>query len=210
MALKTAYPNSLLVLSYRDSSRKRQSRRKNELLLLSRYDNSPVGYNGSVVKYKEKIALYFLKKGIQARRLEYGNIIGFGIRPVTIPSTPILMLSTASFMKHKGVSRSQYLTGETMEIYRRKPKIESSKGRFGSTKHLSDQLQSCNLSKNSTLLLRALLLGERQEFPQDLRSYFSAARTFTCVSRKRTSHGSRSFFDLLLFFPSLFSSLAEN
>lgn len=31
-------------LSYRDSSRKRQSRRKNELLLLSRYDNSPIGY----------------------------------------------------------------------------------------------------------------------------------------------------------------------
>ena len=41
---KPHIPTAFRFLSYRDSSRKRQSRRKNELLLLSRYDNSPVGY----------------------------------------------------------------------------------------------------------------------------------------------------------------------
>ena len=41
---KPYIPTAFRFLSYRDSSRKRQSRRKNELLLLSRYDNSPIGY----------------------------------------------------------------------------------------------------------------------------------------------------------------------
>ena len=55
--------------------------------------------NGSIVKYKEKIALYF-EKGIQAQRYIEKSIFD----------------------------------RETMEIYRRKTKIESSKGYFGSTK----------------------------------------------------------------------------
>ena len=41
---KPHIPTAFRFLSYRDSSRKRQSHRKKELLLLSRYDNSPVGY----------------------------------------------------------------------------------------------------------------------------------------------------------------------
>ncbi|MBS1388039.1 MAG: ComEC family competence protein, partial [Barnesiella sp.] len=131
--------------------------------------------NGSIVKYKEKIALYF-EKGIQARRLEYGDIIGFEFRPKVIPpNTNPYAFDFASFMKHKGISRSQYLTGKQWKYIGEKPKSNLRKATSDLQKHLSDQLQSCNLSKNSTLLLRALLLGERQEFPQDLRSYFSAA-----------------------------------
>ena len=41
---KPHIPTAFRFLSYRDSSRKRQSHRKKELLLLSRYDNSPIGY----------------------------------------------------------------------------------------------------------------------------------------------------------------------
>ena len=123
--------------------------------------------NGSIVKYKEKIALYF-EKGIQARRLEYGDIIGFEFRPKAIPpNTNPYAFDFASFMKHKGISRSQYLTGKQWKYIGEKPKSNLRKATSDLQKHLSDQLQSCNLSKNSTLLLRALLLGERQEFPQD-------------------------------------------
>ena len=67
------------------------------------------------------------------------------------------------------------MTGKQWKYIGEKPKSNLRKATSDLQKHLSDQLQSCNLSKNSTLLLRALLLGERQEFPQDLRSYFSAA-----------------------------------
>ena len=41
---KPHIPTAFRFLSYRDSSRKRQRHRKKGLLLLSRYDNSPVGY----------------------------------------------------------------------------------------------------------------------------------------------------------------------
>ena len=86
--------------------------------------------NGSIVKYKEKIALYF-EKGIQARRLEYGDIIGFEFRPKAIPpnTNRFRLVHEAQRYIEKSI-----FDRETMEIYRRKTKIESSKGYFGSTK----------------------------------------------------------------------------
>ena len=163
--------------------------------------------NGSVVKYKEKIALYF-EKGIQARRLEYGDIIGFEFRPKAIPSnTNPYAFDFASFMKHKGISRSQYLTGKQWKYIEEKPKSNLRKATSDLQKHLSDQLQSCNLSKNSTLLLRALLLGERQEFPQDLRSYFSAAGLSHVLAVSGLHMGVVASLIYFLFFPlSLFKS----
>ena len=131
----------------------------------------PVTINGSIVKYKEKIALYF-EKGIQARRLEYGDIIGFEFRPKAIPpNTNPYAFDFASFMKHKGISRSQYLTGKQWKYIGEKPKSNLRKATSDLQKHLSDQLQS--------------------------KIVLFSSRTFTCVSRKRTSHGSRSIFDLL-------------
>ena len=83
--------------------------------------------NGSIVKYKEKIALYF-EKGIQARRLEYGDIIGFEFRPKAIPpNTNPYAFDFASFMKHKGISRSQYLTGKQWKYIGEKPKSNLSR-----------------------------------------------------------------------------------
>ena len=163
--------------------------------------------NGSIVKYKEKIALYF-EKGIQARRLEYGDISGFEFRPKVIPSnTNPYAFDFASFMKHKGISRSQYLTGKQWKYIGEKPKSNLRKATSDLQKHLSDQLQSCNLSKNSTLLLRALLLGERQEFPQDLRSYFSAAGLSHVLAVSGLHMGVVASLIYFLFFPlSLFKS----
>lgn len=159
--------------------------------------------NGSIVKYKEKIALYF-EKGIQARRLEYGDIIGFEFRPKAIPpNTNPYAFDFASFMKHKGISRSQYLTGKQWKYIGEKPKSNLRKATSDLQKHLSDQLQSCNLSKNSTLLLRALLLGERQEFPQDLRSYFSAAGLSHVLAVSGLHMGVVASLIYFLFFPPL-------
>ncbi len=136
--------------------------------------------NGSIVKYKEKIALYF-EKGIQARRLEYGDIIGFEFRPKAIPpNTNPYAFDFASFMKHKGISRSQYLTGKQWKYIGEKPKSNLRKATSDLQKHLSDQLQSCNLSKPSAVracimasfLLTAEFLDRRNS---SLNALFAAA-----------------------------------
>ncbi len=131
--------------------------------------------NGTIVEYDEKAALY-LEKSPDAKRLAYGDIISFEFRLQPIrPNTNPYAFDFASFMKHKGITRSQYVGQQQWIHLGEKPHSELWFFTSSLQRNLSGQIDSCHLSPHNTSLLKALLLGERQKFPQELRQYFSAA-----------------------------------
>lgn len=131
--------------------------------------------SGTIVEYNEKVALYF-EKCLDAQHLVYGDIISFEFRPQPIrPNTNPYAFDFASFMKHKGISRSQYIAQQQWIYLGEKPQSKLWAFTSSLQRKLSEQIESCHLSPHSASLLKALLLGERQKFPQELRQYFSAA-----------------------------------
>lgn len=130
---------------------------------------------GHTVPYREKVALYF-EKGLQARRLAYGDRVAFEFRlhPIRSNGNPG-GFDFAAFMRHKGITQSQYLSDTKWKKTGHAPRSYLRDRAATTQSKLSHRIDACGLSPHSTLLLKALLLGDRQEFPDEMRQHFSAS-----------------------------------
>ena len=129
---------------------------------------------GHTVPYREKVALYF-EKGLQARRLAYGDRVAFEfqLRPIKSNGNPG-DFDFATFMRHKGITQSQYLTDAKWKKTGHSPRSDLRDWASTTQSKLSRRIDACGLSPHSALLLKALLLGDRQEFPAEMQQHFSA------------------------------------
>lgn len=130
---------------------------------------------GEAIPYREKVALYF-EKSLQARRLDYGDQVAFefNLQPIDAGGNPG-DFDFASFMRHQGIVQSQYITDSKWRCIGHQPRSGFWKWVTTRQSQLAHQIDTCRLSLHSALLLKALMLGDRQGFPQELRQTFSAA-----------------------------------
>lgn len=156
---------------------------------------------GTLVEYREKAALY-LEKSHNANRLEYGDLVAFEFRLKKIqPNANPLAFDFASYMKHKGIGRSQYLHEYQWRKLGSQPQSVFWSFALQTRQKLADLIQSCHLSPNSTALLNAMLLGERENFPPDLKQYFSAAGLSHILAVSGLHMGVVAFLIYLLLYP---------
>lgn len=134
-----------------------------------------VDTTGAPTTYHEKVALYF-EKSLQARRLGYGDQVAFkfNLHPIKTGGNPG-DFDFATFMQNKGIARSQYLADSEWRCIGHRPHSKFWELSTTLQSRLAHQIDTCRLSPHSAQLLKALLLGDRQEFPQEMRQTFSAA-----------------------------------
>lgn len=130
---------------------------------------------GHTVPYREKVALYF-EKSLSAGRLDYGDrvVFEFRLRPIAGVGNPD-DFDRAAFMRYQGIARSQYLADGRWRCIGHEPRSELRAWAAGQQAALAHRIDTCHLAPHSALLLKTLLLGDRADFPPDLRQSFSAS-----------------------------------
>lgn len=130
---------------------------------------------GRTMAYHERVALYF-EKSLYARRLTYGDRVAFEFQPRTIEtSSNPGDFDFATYMRHQGITRSQYLTDSQWRRLGHTPRSAFWDWATTRQSQFANQIDTCRLSSTSAALLKALLLGDRQAFPTELQQSFSAA-----------------------------------
>lgn len=130
---------------------------------------------GHTVPYREKVALYF-EKSLSAGRLDYGDrvVFEFRLRPIAGIGNPG-DFDRAAFMRNQGIARNQYLADERWRYIGHEPRSEFRAWAAMQQTALAHRIDTCHLAPHSALLLKTLLLGDRADFPPDLRQSFSAS-----------------------------------
>lgn len=130
---------------------------------------------GHTVPYREKVALYF-EKSLSAGRLDYGDrvVFEFRLRPIAGVGNPG-DFDRAAFMRYQGIARSQYLADGRWRCIGHEPRSGLRAWAAGQQATLAHCIDTCHLAPHSALLLKTLLLGDRTDFPPDLRQSFSAS-----------------------------------
>ena len=130
---------------------------------------------GHTVPYHEKVALYF-EKSLSAGRLDYGDrvVFEFRLRPIAGVGNPG-DFDRAAFMRYQGIARSQYLADGRWRCIGHEPRSGLRAWAAGQQAALAHRIDTCHLAPHSALLLKTLLLGDRADFPPDLRQSFSAS-----------------------------------
>ena len=130
---------------------------------------------GHTVPYREKVALYF-EKSLSAGRLDYGDrvVFEFRLRPIAGVGNPG-DFDRAAFMRYQGIARSQYLADGRWRCIGHEPRSGLRAWAAGQQAALAHRIDTCHLAPHSALLLKTLLLGDRADFPPDLRQSFSAS-----------------------------------
>ena len=130
---------------------------------------------GHTVPYREKVALYF-EKSLSAGRLDYGDrvVFEFRLRPIAGVGNPG-DFDRAAFMRNQGIARNQYLADGRWRCIGHEPRSGLRAWAAGQQAALAHRIDTCHLAPHSALLLKTLLLGDRADFPPDLRQSFSAS-----------------------------------
>lgn len=156
---------------------------------------------GHTVPYHERVALYF-GKSLYARRLTYGDRVAFAFQPRAIEaSSNPGDFDFATYMRHQGITRSQYLTDSQWRRLDHASRSAFWEWATSRQSQLAYTIDTCRLSPTSAALLKALLLGDRQDFPAELQQSFSAAGLSHILAVSGLHMGVMAALVYLLLFP---------